>query len=128
MKSDSLSILSACVRVCLCVCSVLSDSLQLPYQQFSCTSFCIPIQDILNDIILIVECLREFSTNYLSVKTPWLCFMADTLTFIFRQLSFVAHTRQLSPHKSIFYGFKLACILLNNSLLTIITTFTKSSL
>ena len=32
--------------------------------------------------------------------------MADTLTFIFRQLSFVAHTRQLSPHKSIFYGFQ----------------------
>ena len=61
LKSDSLGILSVCVvYVCVCMCLVVSDSLQLPYQQFSCTLFCIPIQDVLNGIILIVECLREF--------------------------------------------------------------------
>ena len=105
-QSQYLVCVCVCVCLCVCVCAQLCPTQQLPYQQFNCTFFCIPIQDISNDIILIVERLREFWTNYLSVKTPWLCFMADTLAFIIRQLSFVAHTRQSFPHKSIFYGFQ----------------------
>ena len=81
-------------------------TVSISYQKFNCRAFCIPIQGILNGIILIVECLREFWTNYLSVKIPWSYFLADTLAFIFRHLSFVAHIRQSCPLSLYFCGLQ----------------------
>lgn len=90
-------------------------------QQLNCGVSYVPILGVLNGIILIVDCLKEFGTNCIPVKILCSCFTMDALAFIFSWCQSV-----ISPEVYIFVVFKQTCWLLNNPQL-IITTFAKSS-